>query len=106
MTSVNDISAAEYLFHQGTNYKAYELMGPKKCAQGYTFRVWAPNAKRVSIVGDFNAWDENKTPMKRIWRLQVRLLPLKDLIYYHTNREGLGRRMKTASSILLNLKSL
>ena len=59
-----------YLFHQGTNYKAYEYMGshPAKRGRssGFVFRVWAPNARSVSVVGDFNQWDRQKHPMKRI----------------------------------------
>ena len=59
-----------YLFHQGTNYRAYELMGahPAKRGRGsgYVFRVWAPNAKSVSVVGEFNKWDRTQHPMKRV----------------------------------------
>ncbi len=59
-----------YLFHQGTNYKAYEFMGahPSKRGRGvgYVFRVWAPNAAAVSIVGDFNSWNPKKNPMKKL----------------------------------------
>ena len=59
-----------YLFHQGTNYKAYEYMGIHKAAaggkDGMVFRVWAPNAAAVSVVGDFNSWDPEKDPMEKI----------------------------------------
>ena len=49
-----------YLFHDGTNYKAYEFFGVHKINKNsYAFRVWAPNAEAVSVVGDFNNWDEN-----------------------------------------------
>lgn len=48
-----------YLFHDGTNYKAYEFFGVHKIEGGaYAFRVWAPHAEAVSVVGDFNDWDE------------------------------------------------
>ena len=50
-----------YVFHQGRNYKAYEFFGAHPYSEsgkkGYIFRVWAPHAKRVSVVGDFNDWD-------------------------------------------------
>lgn len=50
-----------YLFHDGTNYKAYEFFGVHKIKKNtYAFRVWAPNAEAVSVVGDFNDWDEAK----------------------------------------------
>lgn len=59
-----------YLFHQGTNYKAYEYMGVHKAEmegkQGMICRVWAPNAASVSVVGDFNQWDVNHSPMEKI----------------------------------------
>lgn len=59
-----------YLFHQGTNCKAYEFMGVHKavCGEkaGMSCRVWAPNARGVSIVGDFNQWDPKVNRMKKI----------------------------------------
>ena len=58
---------ALYLFHQGNNMKAYEYMGAQK-VQGdlYSFRVWAPHAVSVSVIGDFNSWDENANIMEKI----------------------------------------
>ena len=51
-------NAAEYFFHQGTNYKAYEYLGAHRLSDGsYVFRVWAPNASCVCLVGDFCNWD-------------------------------------------------
>lgn len=59
-----------YLFHQGTYYHAYELMGAhpyeKGEEKGFVFRTWAPNAKRISVMGDFNDWNNNAHPMKKI----------------------------------------
>ncbi|MGN0459052.1 MAG: 1,4-alpha-glucan branching protein GlgB [Eubacterium sp.] len=50
-----------YLFHGGKNYEAYRFFGVHKISDGaYAFRVWAPNAKNVSVVGDFNGWDDSK----------------------------------------------
>ncbi|MDH5701093.1 MAG: 1,4-alpha-glucan branching enzyme, partial [Nitrospirota bacterium] len=50
-----------HLFGEGKLYKAYEQLGAQVCThhgvQGVNFAVWAPNAKRVSVVGDFNEWD-------------------------------------------------
>ena len=47
-----------YLFHDGTNYKAYDFFGVHKIKEGtYAFRVWAPEAEAVSVVGDFNSWN-------------------------------------------------
>ena len=59
-----------YLFHQGTNYHAYEMLGAHFLTQdgkdGVRFAVWAPHAKSVSVVGDFNDWDTRCHPMQRI----------------------------------------
>ena len=57
---------APFYFHEGTSTKAYEYLGAHKCDEGFVFRVWAPNADYVSIVGDFNHWDKDKNPMTRI----------------------------------------
>ncbi len=50
-----------YLFHQGTNYESYKYLGAhferRGDEDGAVFRVWAPNARKVSITGDFNGWD-------------------------------------------------
>ncbi len=58
-----DKNSALYLFHQGTYYNSYEFFGchveGKNGKQKTTFRVWAPNAKSVSVVGDFNGWDKS-----------------------------------------------
>ena len=57
MKTVNDM--APYLFHQGTNYAAYEYLGVHRTEDGYVFRVWAPNADGIMLTGDFNNWSEN-----------------------------------------------
>ena len=49
-------AVALYLFNSGRNHAAYQLLGAHSEAGGTTFRVWAPNAGRVSVVGDFNGW--------------------------------------------------
>ena len=55
-----------YLFHQGTYYHAYNLLGCHTEEGGAWFRAWAPNAKAISVCGDFNGWDKQKHKMKRI----------------------------------------
>ncbi len=53
-----------YLFHEGSNARAYEYFGAHKSADNaVTFRVWAPHAASVSVVGDFNTWDETAAVM-------------------------------------------
>ena len=52
-----------YLFHHGKNFKAYEFLGAHPATvgrkKGYMFRVWAPRAVSVSIVGEFNDWNKD-----------------------------------------------
>jgi len=56
-----------YLFGEGTHRKIYEKMGSHvlvvNSVQGVNFVVWAPNAKGVSVVADFNHWEAGETPM-------------------------------------------
>ena len=66
-----------HLYGEGTNYESYRTMGahPVECdgILGVRFAVWAPNAEVVSVVGDFNQWDERRHPMRLrtggIWEL-------------------------------------
>ena len=57
-----------HLLGEGTHYRSYEKLGAHRItvgdATGVHFAVWAPNADRVSIVGDFNAWDGRVHPMR------------------------------------------
>ena len=56
-----------YLFHEGSNARAYEFLGAHPCEDGKTvFRVGAPNAAAVSVAGAFKNWSETKNPMNRI----------------------------------------
>ena len=69
-----------YLFHQGTAARAYEVMGAHPFVQdgksGYIFRVWAPKAKKIAVMGDFNGWDPLDFPMEKmtpqgIWQIFI-----------------------------------
>ena len=46
-----------YLFREGTHARLYDHMGCQLRADGATFRVWAPNASRVAVIGEWNGWD-------------------------------------------------
>ena len=59
-------------FHRGTCIRAYELLGCHRTVRrgkaGYVFRVWAPNAKSICVVGEFNFWNQEDLPMERLER--------------------------------------
>lgn len=55
-----------YLFHEGSNARAYAYFGAHKTEDGVCFRVWAPRAVSVSVVGDFNDWDCAAAPMQPV----------------------------------------
>ncbi|MBR5239804.1 MAG: 1,4-alpha-glucan branching protein GlgB [Clostridia bacterium] len=57
---------AEYLFHQGTNSRAYEFLGAHLQDNKCVFRTWAPKAKAVFVTGSFCDWDYTAHPAKRI----------------------------------------
>ena len=61
-----DNSLAEYLFHEGTNYTAYNYLGSHFEGNLCVFRVWAPNARDVYVTGDFNNWDKYRNKAYRI----------------------------------------
>lgn len=76
-----------YLFHNGTNYKAYKFFGNHKINKDkFAFRVWAPNATAVSVVGDFNSWDNDANKCKLvapgIWEATVKGVNIYDCYKY------------------------
>jgi len=79
-----------YLFYQGKNYESYKFFGVhiRKKGRGkiFTFRVWAPNAVSVSVVGDFNNWDRNSDKMELIadgvWEAEITRLNQFDAYKY------------------------
>lgn len=62
--------ADQYLFAEGTHYDIYKKLGAHLSTQndknGTFFAAWAPNAQAVSVVGDFNGWEENAHPMAKL----------------------------------------
>ena len=59
-----------HLFAEGTHYRAWEQLGSRQrtvgTVSGAHFAVWAPNAQRVSVIGDFNRWDGRAHVMRRL----------------------------------------
>jgi len=80
-----------YLFHQGTNCRAYQMFGAHFVKQdgkdGVRFALWAPHAKAVSVVGDFNNWDTRVNRMIKLsdgqtWELFIEGLKVGDTYKY------------------------
>ncbi|MFW6381253.1 MAG: 1,4-alpha-glucan branching protein GlgB, partial [Bacillota bacterium] len=103
MTEYYPTDDDRYLFHKGSHYRSYEVMGCHPCREqgrhGARFNVWAPNARSVSVVGDFNDWQEDEHPMKRIddsgiWTLFIPGLDSGDLYKYRIRGYGDYQRLK------------
>ena len=66
-----------YLLGEGKDLKLYDKLGSHPCThqgvEGVLFAVWAPSARRVSVVGNFNGWDDRVSPMRMrpngVWEL-------------------------------------
>ncbi len=80
-----------HLFAEGTHLQLGRCLGAQVMEidgiPGARFAVWAPNARRVSVVGDFNAWDGRRHPMRKrveagIWELFIPRLPIGTLYKY------------------------
>ena len=70
----------EYLLGEGTHKRIWQVLGAHvmvhEAVAGTHFAVWAPNAQRVSVVGDFNIWDGRRAPMRRrgatgVWEIFI-----------------------------------
>ena len=64
-----------YLFRQGRNCRAYDFFGSHFTEGGVVFRVWAPEAQNVSVVGEFNSWNDTANEMTKIadgiWETEI-----------------------------------
>ncbi len=92
--SCNNIQELLNEFAAGTSTKAYEFMGCHKVKDGYIFRVWAPNAVSVSVVGSFNGWDTSACPMENIgygiWQATIANAEIYDEYKYYIGKANGG----------------
>ena len=88
-----------YLFNEGRLTQAWRTLGcspaPEGAVSGCRFSVWAPNAERVSIVGDWNQWDGTVHPMRSrgasgVWELFLPDLPAGTLYRYEIRNRDSG----------------
>src|SRR5262245_12708903 len=94
-----------HLFSQGSHYRSYEKMGAHLATYedkaGVYFAVWAPNAERVSVIGDFNGWREGPHPMQAqgssgVWEAFVPDLGPGSLYKYAITSRHKGYRVEKA----------
>jgi len=80
-----------YLFAEGTHRDLAQCLGARPLTvdgvAGVRFAVWAPNARRVSVVGNFNSWDGRRHPMRQrhpggVWELFIPRLGAEELYKY------------------------
>lgn len=91
-----------HLHGEGCLYQGYRMLGAQPCesmgVKGIRFAVWAPNAERVSVVGDFNRWDGRAHPMRSlgssgVWELFIPELPAGSLYKFELRNRHSGQVM-------------
>ncbi|AKL96826.1 1,4-alpha-glucan-branching enzyme [Clostridium aceticum] len=93
-----------YLFHEGTYFQSYQMMGAhlteEESKKGVRFTVWGPNAKEIKVVGDFNQWQGKNHSMERskdssLWTIFVEGLKKGDLYKYQIHTDDGERLLKS-----------
>ena len=91
----------QYFFGQATHYDIYKKLGAHPTVQdgqkGVYFAVWAPNAVKVSVIGDFNDWENDANPMEKtgpigVWEVFVPDVVVGDLYKFYIKAQD-GREM-------------
>jgi len=94
-----------YLFNEGTHFRLYEKLGAHPTTvngqSGTYFAVWAPDAKQVSVTGDFNGWDRASHPLQQqgksgIWEGFIPGVEKGALYKYHINSRYKGYKVDKA----------
>ena len=104
LLSENDL----YLFNEGSHYRIYDKMGAHLVAHnglvGAVFSVWAPNARSVSVLGNFNGWDQKAHRLEPrgssgIWEVFVPGAAQGDLYKFHIESNRHGYRVDKADPV-------
>jgi 1,4-alpha-glucan branching enzyme len=91
-----------HLFKEGNHFRLYEKLGAHVFTEsepGTFFSVWAPNANRVTVIGDFNGWDKDAHPMNMrhdgsgVWELWIPGVGQGALYKYHIHSNFLGYKV-------------
>ncbi len=97
----------QYLLGEGTHRRLWQALGAHLITQdgvaGVHFAVWAPNAQRASVVGDFNIWDGRRHPMRRVghtgvWEIFIPGLT-DGLVYKYELRDAQGHVAQKADPV-------
>ena len=97
-----------YLFNEGTHYRIYEKMGAhvveSNGTTGTVFSVWAPNAREVSVVGDFNGWTPQSHPLQArgtsgIWEGFIPGVGKGTLYKFHIHSTQLGYQIEKTDPV-------
>ncbi len=97
-----------HLFNEGSHFRLYEVLGAHPAVEnnihGVRFAVWAPNAKKVSVVGDFNGWNTNShflTPLEQsgIWYGFIPQVKVGDIYKYHIRSHAKGYEIQKADPV-------
>ena len=87
-----------WLFNEGVHETLYEVLGSHADGDGTLFRVWAPNAAHVAVVGDFNGWDPGSHPMypseSGVWETRVAGAGQGHAYKYHVTPRSGGRPLE------------
>lgn len=91
-----------YLFNEGSHFRLYEKLGSHHIevdgCEGVYFAVWAPEARRVSVIGDFNNWDCSRNPLcprgnSGIWECFIPFVKRGSMYKYHIQSNHNGYRV-------------
>ena len=99
-----------YLFNEGSHYRIYEKMGAhvvkSKGVRGTLFGIWAPNARQVSVIGDFNGWNPQSHRLQPrgssgIWEGFIAGIEKGTLYKFHIDSNQLGYQIEKADPVAL-----
>jgi len=99
-----------YLFNEGSHYRIYEKMGAHPVESdgttGTVFGVWAPNARKVSVVGDFNGWNPQSHQLQArgssgVWEGFIPGIGKGTLYKFHINSNAEGHETEKADPVAL-----